>query len=90
MVVQVELQRCEDAVEQPTAPQPGEAIVDGLVRTEAFGQVAPGGAGVEPPQDGVEHQPVVFPLAARFARARREQGSQQFPLLVGEFVSFHT
>ena len=84
------MQRLQDAVEQPAAAQLGEAVVDRLPLAIARGQVAPGGAGVQPPEDAVEDGAVVLPLATTFARPKWEEGSQQLPLLVGEFVSLHT
>jgi hypothetical protein len=83
------LQRLQDAVEQAGAAHLGEAVVDRLPLAVAVGQVAPGGAGVEPPEDAVEDEAVVLPLAAAAARPRGEKGSEQLPLRVGEFVSFH-
>jgi len=77
-------------VQQAARAALGEAVVDGLPLAVAFGQVAPGGAGVEPPEDAIEDGTVVLPLAAPLAGARRKEGSQQLPLLVGKFVSLHT
>jgi hypothetical protein len=88
--VEPQLQPLDNAVEQAAVAHPPEAVVDGLPGAEALGQVAPGGAGVEPPEDAVEHKAVVLPLAARLGRLRGEEGSEQLPLLVGEFVSLHT
>src|SRR5262245_52306270 len=88
-LVEPQLQPLDDAVELATAAQVGEAVVDGLPGAVALGQVAPGGAGVQPPEDAVEQRAVVLPLAAPLARPRREEGGKQPPLLVGKFVSLH-
>src|SRR6516164_4029767 len=72
-LVEPQLQPLQDAVEQAALAQLVEAVVDGLPGAVALGQVAPGGAGVQPPEHAVEHQAVVLPLAARLARPGREE-----------------
>src|SRR5262249_16642764 len=84
-LVELQLERLDDAVEQAALAQRGEPVVDGLPRPEPLGQVTPGGPGVEPPEDAVEHQPVVLPLPAGLGRTRREELGQQRPLVVGQF-----
>src|SRR5262249_24963926 len=89
LLVQAQLHRLQDAAEQPGLAELAEAVVDCLPFAVTFGQVAPGGAGVQPPEDAVEDGAVVLPLAAALAGAWRKEGSQKLPLLVGKFVSFH-
>jgi hypothetical protein len=89
-LVEPQLEPLDDPVEQPTAAQGREPVVDGLPWPEPLGQVPPGGAGIEPPEDAVEHQPVVLPLAAPLGLAGWEELGQQYPLVVGKFVSLHT
>src|SRR5262249_6396544 len=88
--VEPQLEPLDDPVEQAAAAHLAEPVVDGLPRSEAFGQVAPGGSGVEPPEDPVEHQAVILPLSAPLAGTGREEGSHKLPLLVGKFVPLHT
>src|SRR5215470_1077719 len=85
--VEPELEPLDDAVQQAAAAEFGKAVVDGLPGSEALGQVAPGSAGVQPPEDAIEHEAVVFPLAAPRGRSGRKKGSKQLPLFVGKFVS---
>src|SRR5262249_9465507 len=89
-LVEPPLEPLGNPVEQTAPADLAEPVVDGLPGPEAFGQVAPGGAGIESPEDAVEHQAVVLPLAAPFARPAREEGSQELPLSVGKFVPLHT
>jgi len=88
--VEPQLQALDDLVQQAAAAEVAEAVVDGLPGAEALGQVAPRGAGVQAPEDAVEHQAVVLPLSAPLGRLLRKEGSKEFPLQVGKFVSLHT
>jgi hypothetical protein len=85
----VKLEGLQDAVEHARGAQLGEAVVDRLPFAVAFGEVAPRGTGVEPPEDAIEDGTVVLPLAAALVRPWRKERSQQPPLLIGKFVSFH-
>src|SRR5438067_894576 len=71
------LEVAEDAVPQALAGPVAEAVVDGLPGAEAVGQVAPAAAVGQRPEDAVEHQPVVLPLAA----APAVRGEQALELL---------
>src|SRR5262249_22121489 len=80
------LEVVEDAVPGAALAPAVEAGVDGLPRAEELGQVAPGGAGVQDPEDAVDHEAVVLgrpsgPLTGR------EQGAQDLPLGIGQAVS---
>src|SRR5262249_33159886 len=88
-LVQAELQRFQDAVEQAALAHLAEAVVDRLPLAVAVGQVAPGGARIQSPEDAVEDEAVVLPLATAPAGPWRKEGSEQLPLGVGKFVSFH-
>src|SRR5262249_3419134 len=76
LLVQLPLERLQDAVEQTAATHLGEAVVDRLPVAVALGQITPGGAGVQPPEDAVEDGAIVLPLAAPAAGPRRKEGSQ--------------
>src|SRR5262249_17741410 len=89
-LVQPQLQPLDDALEQAALAQLAEAVVDGLPGAVALRQVGPGGGGVQPPEDAVEHRAVVLPLAAARTRPGREEGSHKLPLLVRKFVPLHT
>src|SRR5262249_45887119 len=67
------------------------AGVDRLRRAVAVGDVRPGGAGVQAPQDAVDDGAVVFPRVPRPAAvvAVGEEGGDELPLGVGEFVAVH-
>jgi hypothetical protein len=65
-----------------------EVVVDRLPRAELVGQVSPGRAGVENPEDSTHDQ---LQVASRSTRrcCRREQRLDQFPLLVRELMPNH-
>src|SRR5687767_5185569 len=50
-LVQAQLEFLDDPVEPAARPQGREPVVDRLPRPVALGQIAPGRAGVEPPED---------------------------------------
>ncbi len=80
-------QRAKDPLQDALLAPALEAAVAGLVGRVALGQVAPGGAGAQDPQDAVEHIPGVPPgpsFAVRPARRIGDQGLQDLPLLVGK------
>src|SRR4051812_43481099 len=66
-----------------------EAVVDGLPGAVAFGDVAPGSAGVQDPQDAVEGAVVRQPGVALTAvvRAVGQQRGEALPLARGKFVT---
>jgi hypothetical protein len=74
--VQAHLEGLQEEVESARFAEGVEAVVDGLPLAVAFGQVAPGGAGVQSPEDAVEDGAVVLPLAASAARSGRKEGSK--------------
>src|SRR5437764_7888875 len=88
-LAQPELEAPDDAVEQAGLAEGVEPVVDGLPGAEPIRQVPPRGAGVQPPEDAVEHGAVVPPLPARPDRPGREERPQEVPLGVGQFVSPH-
>jgi len=65
-----------------------EAIRTRLPRSVALGQVAPGRAGAQFPQDAVDHGTVIPPLAATLT-TRWEQGSDDAPRFLGQFPTSH-
>jgi hypothetical protein len=69
------------------AAQP--VIAGGLGRI-ALGQVLPGRAGAQDPQNAIEHRAMIGPGMAGFVRmSGRQQRGDAFPLLVGQFVASH-
>lgn len=75
------LQLIENLVpESVLAPEP-EPLVDGLPRAETLRQISPGGSGGHHPEDAVDHQPMILPLAAAPAVGRKEM-SNSLPLLI--------
>ena len=69
--------------------QAAEALADGVVLAEAFGQVRSRAAGAHYPHDGVEKKAVIlgrYPAIGGFAGQQRGNG---FPLLVRNFMTTH-
>jgi hypothetical protein len=89
MLVEVVEQGGEDlgpgAVEAPAA----EAVVDGLPRAVAARDIAPGGAGVQAPEDAIEEAAMRPPRVAFAAVVSqvREEARDALPLPVLEFVA---
>lgn len=63
-----------------------QAFVGGFPGPVALGQVPPGCAGVQFPQNRVDHLAVIAPASA--AGVVRQQWGDTFPGLVGEFTTF--
>ena len=80
------LEVIEDAVPQAALAPAIEARVDGFPGSEKLRQVAPGGAGVEDPEDAVDHEAVVLGRTAG-PLTGREQGAQDLPLGIAQAVS---
>lgn len=70
-------------------PPAVEAVVDGLPRAVAFGDIAPRCAGVQDPEDAMESAVVRQPRVAPTAVVPRmgQQGRQALPLSGAEFVT---
>src|SRR3954469_10978122 len=66
------LESAQDLVPQAGAAPLIEAVVDGLPGAELLGEVAPAAAVGEDPEDAVDHQAVVLPLAALVPVGRQE------------------
>src|SRR5262249_51851985 len=79
------LQVAQDAVPQAPPRPRAETVIDRLPGAEAFGDIAPAAAIGQGPEDGVDHEPVVFPLAAPVA-VFGQQVLDLLPLFVGELV----
>src|SRR5262245_34872947 len=79
------LQVPEDLVPQAVAAPLAEAVVGGLPGAERGGEVAPASAVGEGPEDAVDQEPVVVPLAAAVAVGRQEV-LDLLPLGVGQAV----
>jgi hypothetical protein len=80
------LEVSEDAVPQAVLAPGVEARVDGFPGSEKLRQVAPGGAGVQNPEDAVDHQSVVLGWSSRPV-AGWEEGAQDVPLGITQAVS---
>jgi hypothetical protein len=89
MLIEVIQQVGEDphpgAVESPTA----EAVVDGLPRPIAGGDIAPGRTRVETPQDPIEQLAMGLPRASRVMVVLevRKQVINAIPPAIGQFVA---
>jgi len=79
------LQVLQNALPQAAARPAAEAVIDRLPRAEALGDVAPTAAVGEHPQDGVDHPPVVLPLAAALA-VGWQKVLDLGPLFIGKLV----
>src|SRR6266516_566712 len=88
--MEAQLQPPEDPLQQAALPHLVEAVLGGLPGAEASGQVPPGSAGIQAPEDAVEEGAVVPPLATTLAGPGREEGGKQPPLMIGKFVPLHT
>ncbi len=77
----------QDAVPPPSLPPPPQPGVHGRPRPIPVGQIAPGRAGSQNPDDPVEHGPVIPRGASGAWALRGPQGREPLPLVVGEFVS---
>ena len=73
----------EDRVQRPVVVPGVEEVPGGGPGAELLGQVAPGGAGPEDPEDAVEDLASIAPGAAR-ASGRGEEVLDELPLLIGE------
>src|SRR5262249_47279457 len=82
LVLKLPEELAPDALERPSA----EAFPDGVPVAEAFGQVAPGGAGLGDPQDGIDEQAVVPGGDPRLSCSTGQQVSDALPLLVADGV----
>ena len=82
---QVLVEGGEDLPEQAGAAPLAVTAVAGLVRRVAGGEVVPGGAGGELPEDGLQDEAVVEGRAAAGGSGRRgKEGLEEGPLVVGE------
>lgn len=91
VVVQFIQQRGDDAGPGAVAAPAVEAVVGRLPGAVALGEIAPGGAGMEDPEDAVEDRAMVTERMPQLAMigAVRQEGLDPSPLLVGEFLATH-
>ena len=81
-------QAVEDSVPRAIGIPFVEQMPHGRPRPEFVGQITPGRAGPENPEDAVEHLPsIAWWTSGR--RRWREEAFEQFPLLVRESVTQH-
>src|SRR5215217_2646201 len=83
------LQRGKDAIPHPRPLPAVEAAGDRLPRVVALRQGPPRAARAQDPEDAVEDGAVVVGGTAGAGLLRREQGTQPFPLCVGQLARFH-
>src|SRR5262249_26465314 len=79
------LQAPQEFIPQAGAAPLAEAVVDGLPGAELRGEVAPAAAVGQDPEDAVDHQAVVLPLAARVP-VRGQEVLELFPLGIGQAI----
>src|SRR4051794_6640258 len=91
LVVQFIQQRGDYANPSAICAPGVEAVPDGLPRPVTFGQVTPGGPGMQDPQDTADDGAVVPGRSPRLAVVRRvgEQRRDPLPLPVRQFVATH-
>ncbi len=77
----------QEALPQPAAAPAPEATIDRRPGAVALGEIAPGGAGVQDPENPVKDTAMIPRGPAAPAACRRQQGRQPSPLLVGELVA---
>lgn len=87
--VQPQLEPLEHPVDDPGPPPLVEAVVGGLPRAVAFGQVAPRGPGAQDPEHGVEQLAGVArrPPLRDLGPPRGDQVSDQLPLTIPKLVA---
>src|SRR5947209_13575303 len=73
----------EDRVEGAVVVPGVEEVPDGRPGAKFLGQVAPGGAGAEDPEDAVEDLAAISPGTACASSGRKEI-SDELPLLIGQ------
>lgn len=86
LTIQAKVQDFQNAAVNTLPPPVTEVVVDRLPGAEAFQQIAPGSVGAENPEDAVEHEPRVFGGSSGLAGSRGQEGLDQSPLRVGQFV----
>jgi hypothetical protein len=89
--VQAEQQDIEDGGPGAILTPEVEAVVNGLPGAIAFGQIAPGGAGMQMPENAVDHPAMVSPRVSGvvIVVGIGKERSNARPLRVGEFVAMH-
>jgi hypothetical protein len=79
------LEPTQDTVPKASTAPIAKAIVHRLPWPKPFGHVTPASAIGKDPENGIDHEPVVFPLAASLSIGR-QQILDLLPLFVGELV----
>ena len=89
-LIQLTEQGFDDAIPGAIVASVAEAVMDGLERTVALGQVPPGSGGMQDPEDTVDDGPVFTPrMSGMSGVGWRQEGLENRPLLIGEFVASH-
>jgi hypothetical protein len=83
------LQRLEDPFPDPLGAPAVEPLPDRAPEAEPIGQVAPGGAGLGDPEDGVDEEPVILGGHAGVGRLAGEEVFDAFPTVVRDLVASH-
>src|SRR5579872_6114708 len=77
--------RLKEPVPDAKLPPSDEAVVTGRARTIALGDVGPWRAGAQPPENAIEHLPIIRSRHA--ARLVRQQRRNDRPLEVSDLVA---
>ena len=80
------LDPCPGAIGFPA----GEPVVAGFRRSVAFRDLIPLRAIVDPPQDPIDHLPVITPPPTTLEHHGRQQRLQPLPLLISQITSHNT
>ncbi len=83
------LQRLEDPEPDPLGGPAIEPLPDRVPLAEAFGDVAPGGAGLADPEDGVDEETIVLGGDAGVAGPAGEEVFDPFPVFICYRVTMH-
>jgi hypothetical protein len=81
------LQGLEDALPDPLLGPAAEALPGVVPVAEPLRQVAPGGAGLGDPQDGIEEQAVILGGDTGVSGFARKKVLDALPVLVGDRVA---
>jgi hypothetical protein len=80
----------EHALPDAQTAKAHQPVVAGLPRAVALGQIAPGGAGAQHPEDAVENLAMILVLAAALSLRGGQQRCQAFPFLIGKVGACHS
>src|SRR5690606_2216644 len=85
-VLHLALQRLEQRVKDPGLSPPPVAAVDRRPRPVALGQIPPGSARAQNPENAVQDRPIILPGPPRL-RSRRQQRLDHTPLSIAQLMT---